>query len=179
MAGPPSDNDLHIKMRIAELFSRLSLDSFEITSEATLDAVNAEIYNCIAWAAGQNDAWWWPENPMCYWPLGVPNRTTLDAFVEAFRTLGYELCDSPDLEHGYEKVAIYVDRNRIPTHAARQLENGRWTSKLGPWEDIEHDYEALTGHVGQEYGDIAVVMKRIRQGMAKPTETVEKDQRDS
>jgi hypothetical protein len=32
-----------------------------------------------------------------------------------------------------------------PTHAARQLPSGRWTSKLVLREDIEHDLHALSG----------------------------------
>ena len=33
------------------------------------------------------------------------------------------------------------------THIARQLPNGRWTSKFGNWEDIEHTtLAALDGH---------------------------------
>jgi hypothetical protein len=27
----------------------------------------------------------------------------------------------------------------IPAHAARQLDNGKWTSQLGKAEDVEHD----------------------------------------
>jgi hypothetical protein len=63
------------------------------------------------------------------------------------------------LEPGIEKVAIYAD---LPadswTHAARQLPNGRWTSKLGDFEDIEHDTpEGLAGNV---YLSLAYIMKR-------------------
>lgn len=46
------------------------------------------------------------------------------------------------MEEGYEKVALFArhdDEGRIaPTHAAKQLADGRWTSKLGALEDIEH-----------------------------------------
>ncbi|MCI0637958.1 MAG: hypothetical protein L0Y72_23715 [Gemmataceae bacterium] len=41
----------------------------------------------------------------------------------------------------------------MPTHAARQLPTGRWSSKLGPSEDIEHDLHALEGEI---YGTIAL-----------------------
>ena len=44
-----------------------------------------------------------------------------------------------------------------PTHAARQLPNGKWTSKLGRWEDIEHDLEGLTGEM---YGSVQQILKR-------------------
>jgi hypothetical protein len=39
---------------------------------------------------------------------------------------------------GYEKVVIYGDSGRA-RHAARQLADGRWTSKLGSCLDIVHN----------------------------------------
>ena len=48
-------------------------------------------------------------------------------------------------------------KSGIPTHASRQLSNGRWTSKLGPSERIEHDFDALEGAA---YGQIAQIMRR-------------------
>jgi hypothetical protein len=62
------------------------------------------------------------------------------------------------LEKGFEKVAIYVKGNQNPTHAARQLDSGIWTSKIGNEEDIEHSSPAVLE--GLEYGAVAVVMKK-------------------
>jgi hypothetical protein len=43
---------------------------------------------------------------------------------------------------------IYVDSSGTPTHMARQLSNGNWTSKLGDAEDIEHaQLEQLEGDI--------------------------------
>ena len=82
--------------------------------------------------------------------------------MELFRTAGYESCDDGALEVGQEKVAIYARDDR-PQHAARQLANGRWTSKLGDYEDIEHDTpEELEGDGRYEYGRIVVFMRRTR-----------------
>ena len=41
------------------------------------------------------------------------------------------------LEPGFEKVALYA-LGGVPKHAARQLSSGRWSSKLGDLEDVEH-----------------------------------------
>ncbi|WP_293105967.1 hypothetical protein [Moorena sp. SIOASIH] len=71
--------------------------------------------------------------------------------------LGYVICETPDLEENYQKIAIYM-LNDQPTHVARQLLNGKWTSKLGQDEDIEHD--TLEGLTGERYGQVAQVMKR-------------------
>jgi hypothetical protein len=62
-----------------------------------------------------------------------------------------------DLELGFEKVALYGLAESY-THAARQLPDGRWTSKLGNEEDIEHDSpEAVAGGL---YGELVLFMKR-------------------
>ena len=98
-------------------------------------------YNCIAWAAGSDTRWWWPDK-YGSWPPGVLREVTLSAFLAAFGTLGYEECQDGILEVGHEKVALFAKRDDsgvlVPTHAAKQLCDGQWTSKLGPSEDIEH-----------------------------------------
>jgi hypothetical protein len=98
-------------------------------------------YNCIAWAAGDDQRWWWPGPMQGYWPADVPREETVEAFLQAFATLGYVDCADGALEQGVEKVAIYAEMVGgvpSPTHAARQLPDGRWTSKIGPFEDVEH-----------------------------------------
>ncbi len=92
-----------------------------------------------------------------YWPVNVPREETLLAFRKAFETLGYVICETPDLEENYQKIAIYL-LNGQPTHVARQLLNGKWTSKLGQDEDIEHD--SLEGLTRDWYGQVAQIMKR-------------------
>jgi hypothetical protein len=82
--------------------------------------------------------------------------------VQAFGTLGYVPCESPALEPRSEKVAIYL-KNGAPSHAARQLPNGRWTSKLGQRERIEHDFDALEGNGLHEYGQITQIMSMRRK----------------
>ncbi len=107
---------------------------FTVTSPAS------PVYNCIAWAAGDATRWWWPDAfGFYYWPDQTSRSETLDAFTAMFRGLGYEICEGSRLEAGFEKVAIYVDGRARPTHAARQLDNGNWTSKLGQEVDIQHD----------------------------------------
>lgn len=119
-------------------------------------------YNCIAWAAGDTNNWWWPND---YWPNEVPREDSLDAFIMAYSTMGYYPCAEEDMEIGFEKIAIYVE-NSEPRHAARQLPNGLWTSKLGKTEDVVHDLHELRAHVLQisgnlsDYGVVAIILKR-------------------
>lgn len=121
-------------------------------------------YNCIAFAASDTRNFWWPVSPSLtkkpYWPPGVRRELTLEAFKAAFATLGFEECHSGDYETGFEKIAIYTLRGK-PTHASRQLRNGRWVSKLGPQEDIEH--QTVNGVSGDTYGSVAVYMKRASE----------------
>lgn len=115
-------------------------------------------YNCIAWAAGDDQNWWWPDPyGQYYWPAGVPRYESISAFIEAFKTLGYVECQDGIYEEVYTKIAIFVDDNDKPTHAARQLINGNWTSKCGELEDIEHDLNALCGRC---YGKVVLYMKK-------------------
>jgi hypothetical protein len=72
--------------------------------------------------------------------------------------LGYVPAANGDIEPGYSKVAIYLDGNGVPTHAARQLPDGRWTSKLGRNVDIRHERPEDVG--GGLYGEPIIYMKR-------------------
>src|SRR5260221_3801809 len=146
--------DIHDRLMLLVEFPELTNVEFKVTSKQTME------YNCIAWAAGEDDRWWWPDRMnQKYWPKGVPRETTITAFIAAYRLLGYECCDSLDLEIGLEKVAIFADEAKRPTHAARQLEDGYWTSKLGNNFDISHE---LTGISGEQYGKVVQVMRRRR-----------------
>jgi hypothetical protein len=140
---------------IESLFPRLQPSAYRVTSPRTRD------YNCIAWAAGETHRWWWPdpdpENDAVYWPAGVPREETLPAFLAAFATLGYVPCAADAPEAGFDRIALFADTAGVPTHAARQLPSGRWTSKLGFLEDIEHDLHDLSG---AEYGAVVQILRR-------------------
>ena len=137
---------------IPQHFPRLQREPFEVSSPRTTG------YNCIGWAAGDNQNWWWPVGK--YWPGGVLRDDSVTAFTTAFATCGYECCDSANLEPGYEKIVLYADeqQGRV-THAARQLPDGRWTSKLGPQWDINHLLEGVCGPA-PAYGRVAQILRR-------------------
>ena len=140
-------------------FPRLTKNNYRVTSNITAT------YNGIAHAAGVDQTWWWPaENfPGVYWPAHAGYEETLDCFIKAYGGQGYKLCIGHEFEAGVEKVAIYCDADGVPTHAARQLPSGRWTSKLGEWEDIEHNtLDALEDEQNQGlgYGFVKCVLSR-------------------
>ena len=141
-----------VSNELESVFPHLTPFNHSITSPVSPD------YNCIAWAAGETERWWWPvAGSFAYWPSNVPVQETLKAFIKAFGSIGFTPCGNANIEQGYEKIALYVNGNGKPTHASRQLPNGRWTSKLGQSQGIEHELDGLTGAV---YGVVAQVLKR-------------------
>jgi hypothetical protein len=139
---------------IESLFPGLQGQDWEITSLST------PVYNCIAWAAGDEECWWQPDSGLggYYWPTNLPPGQSISNYVRAFRQLGYRECGDGALEQGFEKIALYVNDSGDAQHAARQLPDGTWTSKLGKGHDIQHGTaESLCG---DQYGQIAVFMRR-------------------
>lgn len=119
-------------------------------------------YNCIAYAAGVTNANWWPSyHPDAYWPPNAPVDPTIEAFIKAFELLGYTVSASGGAYvKGVEKVALYSKDGSMsghPTHAARQIGDNKWKSKLGHCYDIEHTEDAVSSGI---YGRIAVFLER-------------------
>lgn len=121
--------------------SRLS-DAFpNLTPNNHIDtSPRDECYNCIAFALDDTNHWWWP---LTYWPSDIPSEPTIQTFIQLFeRYGGYEVCENGSLEDDYEKIAIFAQEVEngllVSTHAAKQLPNGWWQSKLGKWKDIAH-----------------------------------------
>ncbi len=133
-----------------ENFPRLNKSPYPFTITSPSDIR----YNCIAWAVGVSNLWW---DPYHFWPQNCPREVTIPAFVKVLGTLGYRPCEDGRRERGYEKIVLYALGNE-PTHAARQLSNGRWTSKLGKSVDIEHRIKDLEGPC---YGKVAMYFRRM------------------
>lgn len=133
-----------------QLFPKLGLGDYTLTSPKTPH------YNCIAWAAGDEGRWWWPDSAgVSYWPIAERSET-VGNFRQAFESLGFVQCGGDEIEDDFEKIALYA-KDAVPTHMSRQLISGMWTSKCGRMEDISHQ---LGGLEGTDYGEIALIMKR-------------------
>ncbi|MFM6320741.1 MAG: hypothetical protein ACKPH1_06190 [Microcystis panniformis] len=137
-----------------------------ITSPITL------YYNSFAWAVNDQERCWFPDRfETEYWPAGIPRENTLSAFIDAYSTNGFEVCPTrdPHLEfspNGFfvEKIAIYTIDGR-PSHACRQLNSGRWTSKIGVREDVEHelveDFIVEIEGIRRSLGNLSIIMRLI------------------
>ena len=129
-------------------FPRLRNSTYRVCSPETPE------YNCIGWAVGRSDLFIWPKG--MFWPPLCPHEETIEAFSAAFRTFGFEHCEEGHYEQGFEKIALYAQEGK-PKHAARQLANGQWTSKLGQNIDIEHNLLDLEG---SQYGRVVMFFSR-------------------
>lgn len=136
-------------MNLRDLFPNLTDENHELTSPKTIK------YNCIAWAATNTQRWW---QPGVFWPVeSSRDDHGIGALVLAFKKLGFDECSHGALEDGFEKLAIYGSALAY-THAARQLANGKWTSKLGQLEDITHDTPEVIA--GSDYGEVVQFIER-------------------
>ena len=136
-------------------FPNLVTDGYEVTSPASRK------YNCISWVAGDiTQKWDCTALPMAgyYWPAEATVGQGIDALVSAFKTLRYEVCHDASVERGVEKIALFADTHGEWTHAAKQLSDGRWSSKLGDAEDIAH--ATTQGVEGLIYGQVKHYMRR-------------------
>lgn len=130
-------------------FPRLG-DAYEVLAPAS------PTYNCIAWAIGERDRWVWPVRP------GL--TITFDDFDRLFITRGYKRLKELNYERvpDVEKIVLYAKVNASgilePTHAARQLPDGSWSSKLGKLPLIRHLHpEDIDGGT---YGDPYIIYQR-------------------
>jgi len=141
---------------LEQIFPGLANGDYRFTSPADPD------YNCVAWALQDTRNWWWPGPDLEreYWPEGVVREPTLAAFRAMFESHGYAAGCDDGIEAGFEKIAVFADTQGKPRHAARQLSNGRWTSKLGNGPDIEHGLRDLEG---VRYGSVVLLMKRTQR----------------
>ncbi|MGH7976493.1 MAG: DUF7689 domain-containing protein [Limisphaerales bacterium] len=81
------------------------------------------------------------------------------SFVALYKREGnYAPCEHDRHEKGFEKIAIYADAVGDVTHVAKQKASGKWTSKLGDWEDLEHN--TLAALEGEFYGKVVQILKR-------------------
>ncbi len=141
-------------MTPSDRFPRLTALNHRPTSPPSVE------YNCVAWAAGDTAHWW---QPGVYWPLETaPGDYGIGVLEQAFCALGYDDCGADEsLETEFEKVALYGG-TAFYTHAARQTADGKWSSKLGKAEDIEH--ASPDDVAGSIYGEVVQILKRAVRG---------------
>jgi hypothetical protein len=125
-------------------------------------------YNCFGFVIGRL-RWCQPpivvngkrRNPTDYWPEGITTNTSIEAFVEAANSEGFQECPTGEWNENFETIVLYfTETDREFTHAARHKSPGLWESKLGPLSDFEHP---LDGVDNIHYGSGRVYMRRAKQ----------------
>jgi len=153
----PGQPDVERDFDVEEDFPALAGGhAYRKTSDQTLD------YNCLAWAFGDTTKWWDPSKRVAgyWWFPGVDREWTIEAITKILVIHSYKNADHNEYEEGFEKICFYLDEDKVPTHFARQLKSGKWTSKIGSLSDIEHDtLESLEGDL---YGRAMLTFKRAR-----------------
>ena len=133
------------------VFPNLANEAFEVVCSPS------STNNCIAYAAGDNTMWWGTGYGF-YWPSGINRSRHIKSLIALFEALGYTICSKPDMNPGYQKVALYANGENDWTHASLQMPNGRWRSKLGNGPLIEHRApESISGEV---YGNVHTYMRK-------------------
>lgn len=123
-----------------------------ITSMATA------AYNCVGWAMRDDKRWWEPlPGTSYYWPTNCDSDYSVESYIGMFSRQGFEVCADGICEDGFEKIAIYEKDGEF-THVALQTPSGRWSSKLGALEDVEHDTPGVLE--GDDYGTVRRFMRR-------------------
>jgi hypothetical protein len=117
----------------------------------------------MAWAVGENHRRWdFGKND--FWPKSVPKRLGIAYLVNAYQTIGFVVCTEADGRHpevGFDKIVLYINNQSEGSHAAKLLQSGMWSSKLGDEEDIDH--QTPEGLSGSRYGRPYLYMKRPRR----------------
>jgi hypothetical protein len=133
------------------MFPRLRAGEFRIVGPSSHD------YNSFAFAAHDVSRWWYP-HPVYYWPIESLTEDPA-TFRAAYEAVGFQVTEHPALEAGWERVALYISSHSVVAHAARQMRDGTWISKLGAAELIQHVLGALEGDL---YGVPSMFLKRKR-----------------
>ncbi len=156
-------NNQHNREILCNIFPDLRNDAnFEILSPQT------PLYNCIAWAMQFEDRWVSIfDYPNYWWPNGVEKTMSPDALIEAFKAVGFTLCDNRDLEESFDKVVLYKNEDKNEwTHAARIISETTEHSKFGQSFDGTHSHEVLCktgiGYEDSSYGIPYAFMKRSK-----------------
>src|ERR1051325_6806511 len=100
------------KRRLPQKLPKASEKHFPNLTDYVVASPKDAAYNCVAFAAGDTARKWdsgMLPQPGYYWPPGVLANDTgdVESLKRAFAQLGYEPCDSGDLEPGFDKVALY------------------------------------------------------------------------
>lgn len=142
---------MDIKKQIEKWFPKMVGKNFNF-----YEPDNKFDFNCLSFSLDMDTWIWTNEN----WPKDIPNNLGILSFKLLFEQKGYRNCDNSNYEDGYEKIAIYSKDGNTPSHVSKQT-SGIWKSKTGKYI-IEHELEWLSGNSSDTYGDVVIIMKKLK-----------------
>ena len=139
---------INYPLALTALKCTLKFPNVVIGTNLHYTSLRTDEYNCAAWAIGITDDW-----------IQFKGRydTEVSTYISYFKEKGFVIDENNTLQEGFIKIAIYLEGNEFK-HVARQLANGKWTSKIGDWEDVEHD--TLQVLFGDFYGTQVIILKK-------------------
>jgi hypothetical protein len=116
----------------------------------------SDSYNCISHTIHLKEDISWPIDTRHYWP--TKRELTKESFDLFYEHHGFEKLSILDFTYNenYTKVVLYTNNN-IPTHAAIQIDNTYWESKIGRLGIIRHDLFEIENDV---YGEITQIYRK-------------------
>ena len=110
-------------------------------------------YNCVGYSLEINE--FVSHHIGRYWIDSIERSGSINNLIKVFEYFGFERSDS-SVEEGYKKIVIYGNRG-FASHAAIQLDDIWYQSKMGEYEICKHKLEAIEGIL---YGYPKVWMKK-------------------
>jgi hypothetical protein len=158
-AATQVDETEELKRELEDLFPNLAEVGYEITSPKDSS------HNCAAYAVGDTEHRWGGYSNRhlksfgYYWPPNAQPGIGIAELVNAYKSIGFNICTDGEFEPGIEKVVLYIGDDGRWKHAAKQLPDGSWSSKIGVHSaDIMHRTpQALSN---SDYGRVACYMSR-------------------
>lgn len=100
----------------------------------------------------------WPFDNNNYWP--VSRDLTKESFDKFYEFHVFEKMNLLNFSYDpkYIKVALYVNKG-IPTHAAIQVDEFFWESKIGELGIIKHDLFEIEDNV---YGEVTQIYRKLK-----------------
>jgi len=142
--------------------------NMKLGANTEITSLKSKQENCLAYVLGEpNDVDMLVFSKRFDLGLCGLSNTELDHSIDAYVKLlshfyNFQVCGTSEWEEGFKKIALYENTDEEGevgfSHVALLLKNGRWRSKLGWLEDVEH--QNLDVLAGAFYGDPILFMKR-------------------
>lgn len=153
------NGDMQSKEYYKKLFPLLN--DYELINNSESDN-----YNCISHTLGIKDKWSWSydKNEIYeydydhYWPVRC--ELTKESFDDFYEYHGFEKIKLLDFSYNpkYTKVVLYTN-NGVPTHAAIQINEFFWESKIGMFGILRHDLFEIENDV---YGEVTQIYRKLK-----------------